>query len=237
MKLTIEKKFFTVCLIFYWVGLFTITHIPVPMWVRKMGVSDKTMHFAAYMVLTLLLWLAGNFDIKVNWRKIRPWLVLGIILLYSLADEFIQYFAAGRSADILDITSDIAGAAAAMLTVTFISGYHAAMILVVICPIFLPAIVKSKLVKQDSIIEEVLYLAGFAIITIAWTKYLTLVHRLNLKKYAYLFFLCPAASISIIEIYAVLTNKPFDLVSISICIAAILLTQFILRATNKKSVI
>ena len=235
MKLSKEKKFFIAGLAIYWGSLFAITHIPVPMWVRKMDVSDKTMHFAAYMVLTLLLWLAGNFNVKANWRKLRPWLVLVIILLYGIADEFIQYFIAGRSADILDITSDMAGAVAALIMATFFSGYDAAMILVAICPIFLPAIVKSKLVKQDSILEETLYLTGFVIITIVWAKYLSLIQRLDIKKYAYLFLLCPAASISIVKTYAVLTNKPFDLISLSVCFAAIVSTLFILRTVKNLS--
>lgn len=231
MKLTKEKKIFTAILIFYWLCLLIATHIPVPMWVRKMGVSDKTMHFAAYMVLTILLWLASSFDLKANWRKLRPWLIWTIALLYAVVDEIMQHFIVGRSMDLLDMISDMLGVAAGMLTVTFISGYHSAMILVIVSPIFLPAIVRSRLIKESSILEGLIYLAGFVSITAAWAIYLTLISKLDLRKIKTipLFFICPAVSVVIVKFYAMFTNKPFEIENIFIAFVSIIATLLICR--------
>src|SRR3989338_3257724 len=80
MRLSREQKLFSVLLALYWLGIFAATHIPVPGWTRKMGMSDKTMHFAAYMTLSFLLWFSTSFDRKADWRKLRPWLISAIVL-------------------------------------------------------------------------------------------------------------------------------------------------------------
>jgi hypothetical protein len=213
-----EKKFFIAVLVFYWLSLIVATHIPVPMWVRGMGVSDKTMHFAAYMVLTILVWLASSFDIKVKWNKLRPWLVLIFILFYGIADELSQHFIAGRSTDILDLTSDMIGAAAALIVLTFITGYHATMLLIAMGPIFLPAIVKTKIIKQDSLIEFVVYILAFAAISVAWIIYLDLILKIKHdKKFKcfLLYIVLPLVSLGSVILYALLTHKPIDKYPIS----------------------
>jgi hypothetical protein len=238
MKLSKEKKFFTAVLLFYWLGLIVATHIPVPTWVRGMGVSDKTMHVAAYMVLTLLVWLAFFFDIKANWRKFQPWLVLIFILLHGILDELTQHFIAGRSTDPADLCADMLGAAVAMIIVTFISGYNATMILTAVTPVFLPAIVKSKIIKQDSIIEIFIYAIVFAIITGVWIQYLSIIKKLDCRKFKYLpiYMAGPAAVLTFVKIYAVITNKPFENKIILCSLLSIIITQLIGRfIVNHKS--
>lgn len=237
MKLPLEKKVFSLILMLYWMALVIITHIPVPMWVRKMGVSDKTMHFAAYMVLGLLIWQASSFGLKANWRKLRPWIVSGVLLLYGIADEFAQIFIAGRSMDALDLVSDILGGAGAMLIVTFTSGYSTAMILVTISPVFLPAIVKSKLIKQGSFIEDASYFAGFALITVCWVFYLMHIRKLNIRnlKDFLLFLILPSISVLLVKLYALATDKPFGIEEIRLSIIGIVLAlMFVQFSTRKK---
>jgi hypothetical protein len=211
MKLSNEKKFFAAVLLFYWLGLIIATHIPVPYWVRTLGVSDKTMHFAAYMILTMLLWLTFFFDVRANWRKFQPWIVLLLIGLHGIADELTQHYIAGRSTDRLDLASDMFGAAAALLIVTFISGYHAMMALAAITPVFLPAIVKAEIIKQNSITETVLYSLVFALITGAWGQYLSRILKLDLRKFKHLlvYIAGPTAVLASIKLYAIFTDKPF----------------------------
>ncbi|OQA00154.1 MAG: VanZ like family protein [Planctomycetes bacterium ADurb.Bin401] len=237
MKLTLEKKVFSFFLVLYWGTLLIITHIPVPLWVRKMGVSDKTMHFAAYLALGLLIWQASSFGLKANWRRLRPWIVSGVLFLYGIADELAQIFIAGRTMDTFDLFSDFLGGAAAMLIVTFTSGYSTAMILVTISPVFLPAIVKSKLIKQGSFIEEACYFAGFAIITACWVFYLTQIRKMNIRnlKDFLLFLVLPSISVLLVKLYALATDKPFEIEEIRLSIIGIVLTlMFVQFSTRKK---
>ncbi len=238
MKLSKERKFFIFLLVFYWLGIFLATHIPIPGWTRRMGVSDKTMHFVAYLILTFLAWFSISFEQKANWKKLRPWLLSGIILFYGLADELLQHFAK-RSVDIADFGANGLGLAAAMAVLTFLSGRHAIMILIAVCPFFLPAIVRSQLITAGSLLEGLGYLAGFAIVTIAWAKYLSLVHNLNFRqlKYMPLFFVWPAATVVILKLYTGFTNKPFGTTAVLIALSSIILTLFIWRLVTRENIV
>ena len=235
MKTSKEQTFFTFILIFYWLGIFVTTHIPIPGWAGEMGVSDKTMHFVAYMTLALLLWFSTSFEKKADWKKLRPWLLSAIVLLYGLVDELLQHFTR-RSVDPRDFAANALGIAIAMAIVTVIPACHAAMILITVCPFFLPALVKSQLIPQGSILEVGAYLAGFACITIAWIEYLSLVVGLNFRQFKYLpvFFAPPAGTVIILIIYAKLTDKPFGTTAFLSIFVSIILTLFIRLLTAKK---
>lgn len=238
MKSNKEQKFFTFLLVFYWLGIFVATHIPIPGWTRKMGVSDKIMHFVAYLILTSLLWFSTSFKQKANWKKLYPWLVSIAILLYGAVDELLQHFVK-RSIDAADFAANAFGLATAMLIITFLPSRHAVMILVTICPFFIPAIVRSHLISPNSLLEGFAYLAGFAIVTAAWHKYLSSVCNLNLRqaKYIPLFFAGPAGTVGILKIYAILTNKPFGIKAVLIALGSIILILFFSRlATAEKTI-
>ena len=235
MKTGKEQKFFTIILIFYWVGIFIATHIPVPSWTRQMSMGDKTMHFFAYMILAILLWLGRSFDKKANWKELRPWLLSAIVVVYGLVDELSQQFM-NRSADMNDFAANILGLAVAMAIATVLSAYHIAMILITVCPLFAPGIIRLQLIPQDSIYEAAAYMMGFAIITAAWIKYLSSVFGLNLRKNNLLliFFAPPAGTIIIVKFYAQLTNKPFGSTAIISAFVSIALTLFIWSLMSKK---
>ncbi|MFA6186648.1 MAG: VanZ family protein [Phycisphaerae bacterium] len=193
-----EQKLFGVMLAIYWVGIFVATHIPVPRWAGNMGMSDKTMHFSAYMLFGFLLWFAVSFDQKADWRQFRPWLILAIVLLYGAADEFLQRFVAGRSADIIDFAADIGGIAAAMLTVTFLAGRRAIIVPVMVCSVLIPGLVRSGLIAQGTIFEFAVYFVCFAAVS--------LVFGLTLKN-EFVGLLATAADIAFLKIYAAITDK------------------------------
>jgi hypothetical protein len=239
MKLSKERKFFTIVLIFYWVGIFFATHISVPGWTREMGVSDKIMHFVAYLVLMLLLWLSTSFEKKADWGKIRTWALMGIVLIYALFDEASQYFIEGRSADLHDLLTNFLGAGVAMVLVTILTGWHAATILFVICPIFLPALVRSKLIAQGSVVEIAAYATAFVIITIVWIQYLSSIYKLSIKELKHIaaFLAGPAGAAAMVKIYAVFTNKPMGKTAILSTVTAIILTLIVWFLTAAKKTV
>jgi VanZ family protein len=197
MQMSKEQKLFGVMLAIYWVGIFVVTHIPVPNWTRNMGMSDKTMHVAAYMLLGFLLWFAVSFDEKANWRKLKPWLILAAALFYGVADEALQRVI-GRSMDVLDFASDIGGVAAAMVTVTLLAGRRAIIVPAVVCPVLIPGLVRSGIITQGTIFEFAVYFICFAVVS--------LILGLTLKnKFACL--LAAAADVVSLKIYAMLTDK------------------------------
>ena len=106
----------------YWVGLFVLTHLPLPK-LPYVPVRDKTGHFVAYALLAgalmVSLWLG---------RRAAPpgVVVLGVLLAYGAVDEWTQLLV-NRSCELADWYADAAGAAAGVVAVSilvYLSGYH-----------------------------------------------------------------------------------------------------------------
>ncbi len=87
----------------FWVALvvsYTLALLPQEMAPQIGRLSDKTIHFYAFGVLTLLLW----FAYRLRYRVVAVWL-----LGYAVLIELSQYFTANRSAEVLDVVADVIG--------------------------------------------------------------------------------------------------------------------------------
>ena len=89
------------------------------------GVTDKDAHGLLYAGLALLILraLAG-----AKWRHVTIGAGLVAVFLaaaYGATDEFHQRFVPGRTADLLDLAADAAGAAAAVAVVWVIARWRA----------------------------------------------------------------------------------------------------------------
>jgi VanZ family protein len=93
----------------YWVALFVGTHVPVPPDIVQLAGSDKTLHFLAYLGLSLLIAVC----VRPRGRTYL-WLLLGLAA-YGAIDELLQ-IPVRRSADVVDWLADVAGAAAGLAT-------------------------------------------------------------------------------------------------------------------------
>src|SRR4030042_2153286 len=118
MVLSRRQKLTIISLLVYWPGVFILAHIPIPRLVYKAGVSDKGLHFIAYLILVFLLWFAISPNRKVNWRKAAAWLVLIVVVWYGVFDEVLQGYV-GRTCDIRDFFADLAGTVAGLVLFTF----------------------------------------------------------------------------------------------------------------------
>ena len=154
----------------YWPTLFVLTHIPVMAFARRTGMSDKTMHFLAYMVLMCLVWLAVSPYEKVRWRRARVWLVLAAVVWYGAFDEWLQG-RVGRSVDVHDFMADLAGAVAALLILSLLEFWQAAPavagIVIVTFSLF------SRIGYQASVpwLAVVFHFFGYALFSLAWIQY------------------------------------------------------------------
>ena len=70
MAVSLRHKLSIILLAVYWPTFFIASHIPVPGLVREAGVSDKALHFLAYLTLAFLFWATFSPECKVNWRKV-----------------------------------------------------------------------------------------------------------------------------------------------------------------------
>jgi VanZ family protein len=81
----------------------------------------KCAHFIEYAILALLIFRAFRADSAARWRL--SWFVgsLGIVVTWSLLDEYHQYFTRTRGASIYDSMLDSAGGLVALLLITLAS--------------------------------------------------------------------------------------------------------------------
>jgi VanZ family protein len=91
----------------YWVALFVGTHVPIPPDVVQLAGSDKTLHFVAYMGLSLLIAVCVR---PKGWSYL--WVLLGLAA-YGAIDELLQ-IPVRRTADVADWVADVAGVAAGL---------------------------------------------------------------------------------------------------------------------------
>ena len=128
MKLFKRHILTIITLVFYWPGIFILTHIPVPASpLFEIHVSDKTLHFLAYFILVFLLWFAINPNAKVSWRKPAAWWILFVVVWYGVFDEWLQGYV-GRDPDVMDFLADLSGSAAALILLSVLNFWTAALI-------------------------------------------------------------------------------------------------------------
>jgi VanZ family protein len=91
----------------YWLGIFTLTHVPRLPPPPNVPQADKVAHLLAYGVLAVLFFTARS--------QVRPLVrrdyVIGLLIfaVYGIADELLQ-IPVGRSCDAMDWVADLTGA-------------------------------------------------------------------------------------------------------------------------------
>ena len=82
------------------IGSYILAILPQEIAPEIGNLSDKTLHFLAFAVLSLLL----NLSYRMAW-----WKSVLYLLFYACFIEFSQYFTPNRCAEWLDILADIIG--------------------------------------------------------------------------------------------------------------------------------
>jgi len=168
MRMMQRKKVTIVLLALYWPTAFVLSHIPMPQVVRDAHMSDKSLHFLAYMVLTLLLWSVVKPYQKVRWRRAAAWWVFGIVIAYGICDELLQHFVAGRSTDARDLVADATGAAAALGVLSFLSFWPACLVAVGTIIYTLAVFTRADVSQILPVTATLFHLAAYALFTLLW---------------------------------------------------------------------
>ncbi len=90
------------------VAIFVASSRPMPEPVEQLGLSDKTLHFAAYAALAFLL--ARMFAVHTTSGWTVATLAVLVAGLYGVSDECHQALVPTRSPDVIDAWADLAGA-------------------------------------------------------------------------------------------------------------------------------
>jgi VanZ family protein len=113
------KRAFWAATGFYWVGLFILTHTPLPppLVIVK---SDKTAHFWGHGLLAAAVFTS----LRLAGRRDPLLLALAIGLMYGALDEWLQIPIPGRSCELIDWFADAAGVAVAVCLGALITRWH-----------------------------------------------------------------------------------------------------------------
>lgn len=231
MALSHKKKIAVSVLILYWPVLFVLAHIPIPRVVREANISDKSLHFLAYLILTFLIWSAVSGDRKVQWRRTAPWLVLFIIAVYGILDEWLQTYISERSCDVRDYITDLAGAVAALILSSFFTFWPAGLAIVAIFIFGVTNVTRANLADLMPKINAAFHFFSYAILTFIWIQCMHLFSRSaehaarssrqEKARWLILALAGPAGFLVVVELFSIVAGKDFTLSEIIISFGAI----------------
>jgi len=238
MTFSHQQKIAACVLALYWPALFVLAHIPIPRVVQEADVSDKSLHFLAYLILTFLLWFAVSRNQKVNWRRASPWLVLSVIVVYGILDEWLQNYVAGRSCDVRDFFSDLAGALASLVLSSFLTFWPAGLIIVATFIFGITNVTRANLSDLLPVTNAMFHFFAYAILTVLWIQCMHrfLAVKTHKTKWFILALAGPAGFLIIVKLFSVTAGKDVALSDIIISFGAIaaVITLFYSRALFHK---
>ena len=239
MTLSRRQNVTILALILYWPTLFVLTHVPVPELVRKADVSDKTLHFLAYLVLAFVLWFAVRGDRKVNWRRASAWWVLLIIVVYAILDEWLQSYVAGRSCDVQDFHADMAGALAGLILLSFFTYWPAGLLVTGTVMFGSTNLTRANLAELLPTANAVLHLFGYAFFTMLWVQYMHPFFPAKARKLEWLMtaLTLPTALLITVKIFSIILGKDVvaqDVVTAVVGIAAVVATGYMTGLFHKR---
>jgi VanZ family protein len=230
MALSLRRKLTIISLLVYWPGLFVFAHIPIPLLVYKAQVSDKSLHFLAYLVLVFLFWFAISPDRKVDFRHAPMWLVLFVVVCYGAIDELAQRYV-GRMSDLKDFYADLAGIGAGFVIVGSFTFWPGLLVVTGIAVFLLTNLARVNPAELLPRTSTIFYLGAYAFFTMVWILYMHLFVPLKAPRPKWLIaaLILPVGFLAIVKLFSVILEKPFSAQSVVIsagAIVAVVLTAY-----------
>ncbi|MCF7956540.1 MAG: VanZ family protein [Phycisphaerae bacterium] len=241
MPLMRRHKYMLVAIGFYWPAIFIATHIPIPSdLIRNAGMSDKTMHFLAYLALVSIAWFAVSPFEKVDWKKSKVWIILAAVVLYGAFDEWLQGFV-GRSPDVLDFVYDVSAALTALVIMTFLTFWPAVLTLATFFIFAITCLTSPNITFQNEYINSAFFFLAYAFFTLVWIQSSQRIW--NIKRSQAKWFISsigvPAAALTAMTGLSLAFGKefwPLNIITAALAIIAATATTYLTtKICNKKT--
>lgn len=221
MSSSLRRKLIIIALLFYWLTIFTLTHIPVPQIVCKANVSDKTLHLGAYLILVFLLWFAVSPDKKVNWNEAKVWWVFLITAGYGGLDEILQSFV-GRGCDINDFLADLVGVALGLILFSFLRFQPALLTVTGIIIFLLTNLARANLAELVPVTNAMFNLFAYIIFTILWIRQIhPQASKTSRPRQLIIALTVPVGLLLVVRLFSIISGRYFTLSDVITSIAGI----------------
>jgi len=210
----------------YWPALFIFAHIPVPKVVQESDISDKSLHFLAYLILVFLLWFTVGDGKRMNWRRASPWWVFLIMVAYGIVDEWLQSYAVGRTCDAWDFLADLASTFTGLVLFSFLSFWPAGLAVTAIMIFGVADMSRADLTDMLPAASAAFHLFAYAVLTTFWVQCLRLLTprnhlRQNPVKWLTAALAAPIGLVLTVKLFSVALEKDFAVPDMVISIGAI----------------
>jgi len=222
MALSRRQKLTIISLLVYWPGIFILAHIPVPRLVYKAQVSDKGIHFLAYLILVFLLWFAISSSRKVEWRRATVWWILFVVVWYGVVDELLQGYV-GRSCDVMDFFANLVGTLAGLILFSFFTFWPVLLVVMGITIFTLTNLTRANMADLLPITDAVFHLFAYGLFTVLWIQYIHLFLLLKAPKPKWLIvaLALPMGFLLIVKLFSIIFGRDFVVRDIILSVAGI----------------
>ena len=241
MVISRRHKLTIAVLVLYWPAMFILMHLsPVKIshLLSNVRIWDKVLHYLAYLLLVFLLWFTINPEKKVNWKKAAVWWILLVVVWYGVMDEWLQGYV-GRNPDVKDFLADLAGAVTALVLLTILHFWSAALVVTGITIFALTNFNQINYSRWLPLTDAIVLFFGYGFFTMLWIRYIH--HYLKPKppefKWLIHAILMPTALLLVVELYSVVTRGGFRGHDFSIsltAIAAVVATFYLVPVARKR---
>ncbi len=203
MGLLRRHRYFLLALCIYWPGIFIFTHIPrLPRWFGPIGMSDKMLHYLAYLALVFLWWVSVSPYDKVNWRKAKVWVTLAVMVWYGAIDEWLQVYV-GRNCDVHDFFADLGGTLLGLIILTILTFWPALLVVSAIFIFAMTNLTKGAMIGPNTLTHSAFGFLAYSVFTLIWIQY---IHRyIPLRKFQLKWFVTATA----VPVFLLLVVKMF----------------------------
>jgi VanZ family protein len=232
MDISRQQKVTIISLLVYWPIIFILAHIPIPSLVRRAGVSDKAIHFIAYLALVFLFWFAINPDRKVNWRRASAWWVLLVTVCYGVIDELLQGVIAGRSCDAMDFFADLIGVLTGLILFTFFTFWPAFLVVTGITIFAMTNLSRINLADLLPVTYMLFLLFSHGFFSMLWIQnmHLFLPFKAPKLKWLIVALALPTGFLGSVKLFSIVAGRDFrqrDVMIAAIGIAAVVITIYL----------
>ena len=228
----VQRRTLTIILLsVYWPAITVLTAMPIPLLVRRAHVSDKFLHFLAFLILAFLLWFSIRPNKKVNWRKATVWLVLLVAAAYGAADELLQKYLAGRSCDAMDFAANMAGVLAGLVLFSFLT-FTPALLVVTGAAIFLLSnLARVNPAELLPVTNALFHPFAYGLFSLVWMYCMRLHLSLKAPKVSWLTaaLALPMIFLLVVRLFSLILGRDFsrrDVIMSAVGIVAAVITVY-----------